>query len=282
MDKGAHFFRTDLQVHTPRDLNWKGVDRVSIEARKSYAQSLVNACRKKSLQAIAITDHHDMTFVGYVRRAAQEETDEEGSLLTKENRLVVFPGMELTLGVPCQALLIFDADFPEDMFQLAMTALVLTPNSDDEPKAAPVQRLDKIVSLEHLKNKLDEHRYLRNKYIILPNVSEGKFSLLRTGQAGKYIDMPCVGGYVDGDLEKLGEGNRNIISGKVKEWGNKRIACFQTSDSRREDHQELGRYTTWIKWAVPAAEALRQACLAQGVTSVSGRTNRTFGLRTLH
>ena len=79
----------------------------------------------------------------------------------------------------------------------------------------------------------------------------------------KYVEMPCVGGYVDGDIGKLGQGNQNIIAGKAKEWGNKRIACFQTSDNRYEDHRDLGRFSTWIKWAVPTAEALRQACLAQ-------------------
>ena len=38
---------------------------------------------------------------------------------------------------------------------------------------------------------------------------------------------------------------------------------FQTSDSRREHHADLGRASTWVKWATPTAEALRQACLAQ-------------------
>jgi hypothetical protein len=28
MDKGAHFYQCDFQVHTPRDQNWKGKDAV--------------------------------------------------------------------------------------------------------------------------------------------------------------------------------------------------------------------------------------------------------------
>ena len=75
--------------------------------------------------------------------------------------------------------------------------------------------------------------------------------------------MPCVGGFVDGHMSRLSTGNKNIITGKAREWGYKRIACFQTSDNRREDHRDLGRATSWIKWAIPTAEALRQACLAQ-------------------
>ena len=264
MDKGAHFYRCDLQVHTPRDTNWAGTDCVTDEERGAYAAELVQACRERGLQAIAITDHHDMAFIRYVRQAAQEETDEEGRPLPTAQRLVVFPGMELTLGVPCQALLIFDANFPEDMFSLAMTALPITPSEDGEAKIAPVQRLNTIQSLKQLKEKLDEHEYLRNRYIAFPHVGEnGQFSLLRKGLAGKYIEMPCVGGYLDGDIGSLGDGNKLIIAGKAREWGHKKIACFQTSDNRREDHGDLCRASTWVKWVTPTAEALRQACLAQ-------------------
>jgi chromosome segregation protein len=264
MDKGAHFHRCDLQVHTPRDHNWAGDDAVADDQRQAYANQLVQACRSRSLQGIAITDHHDMAFVEYIRRAAADEADELGTPLPKQERIVVFPGMELTLGVPCQALLIFDADFPADLFALAMTALAINPNPNGDAKTANVERLQHIHSLKQLKDKLDEHTYLRDRYIILPNVGEsGQFSLLRKGLAGKYVEMPCVGGYVDGSHEKLGDGNRKIVAGLAKEWGHKRIALFQTSDSRRDDHRELGTFSTWIKWATPTAEALRQACLAQ-------------------
>jgi len=205
-----------------------------------------------------------MAFVEYIRRAAAEETDEEGKSLPEEQRLTVFPGMELTLGVPCQALLIFDAELPSDLFSLALTALAITASPSTDAKTAPVGRLAHIQSLSQLKDELDKHTFLRDRYIIFPNVGEnGQFSLLRAGQAGKYVGMPCVGGYVDGEFSKVGTGNRNIVAGKAKEWGHKRIAYFQTSDNRHGDHRDLGRVSTWIKWAVPTAEALRQACLAQ-------------------
>jgi type III restriction enzyme len=264
MDKGAHYYRCDLQVHTPRDLRWTGKECVSPEDRRAYAEALVRACREKNVQGIAITDHHDMVFAGFVTGAAQEETDDAGKPLPPEKRLVVFPGMELTLGVPCQALLIFDADFPHDMFALATTALALTPSGTTESRTAAVNRLNHISSLIELKDELDKHEYLRGRYIVFPNVSEGgEFSLLRKGLAGKYAEMPCVGGYVDGSITKLGNGNQNIVSGGAREWGHKRIALFQTSDNRFDDHRDLAKSSTWIKWAAPTAEALRQACLAQ-------------------
>lgn len=54
-----------------------------------------------------------------------------------------------------------------------------------------------------------------------------------------------------------------IIAGLAKEWGHKKIPLFQTSNSRRADHRDLGTFSTWVKWAAPTAEAPRQACLAQ-------------------
>jgi hypothetical protein len=264
MDKGAHYFRCDLQVHTPRDLRWSGPSAVTNEERMAYARRLVAACRDIGLDAVAITDHHCMAFLPFIRRAAAEEMANDGSPLDAGARLVVFPGMELTLGVPCQAIVIFDADFPDDMFSLAMMALAITQNDAAQSKVRDVVRLGTVTTFSQLKAMLDAHDFLRGHYIVLPNVTdEGQHSLLRAGQADKYVEMPCVGGYCDGSFDALREGTKNKLSGKDRAWGNKRIACIQTSDSRRDDHATLGEPSTWLKWAMPTAEALRQACLAQ-------------------
>ncbi len=263
-DKGAHYHRCDFQVHSPRDRNWNGPDCVTDEERMAYAASLVEACREKGLNAIAITDHHDMTFIPYVKKAAAAETDKQGAALPPEQRLIVFPGIELTLAVPCQAILILDADFEENRFGAVLTALAINPAPDADSKTADTARLENIQSLKILKDKLDEHSWLRDRYIVYPNVTgEGKFSLLRNGMMAKYKEMPFVGGYVDGSLGHLKAGPLSILAGKDRAWGNKRCACIQTSDNRRSDHAELGKHSSWIKWARPTAEALRQACLAQ-------------------
>ncbi len=63
MDKGAHFYRCDFQVHTPRDTRWSGRRYVSDEDRKEYAAQFIQACRDKRLDAVAITDHHDLVRI---------------------------------------------------------------------------------------------------------------------------------------------------------------------------------------------------------------------------
>src|SRR5579859_1008559 len=101
MDNGAHFHKCDFQVHTPRDTNWDGAGAVTDDERRQYAQEFVGACRTKSINAVAITDHHDIALFKYIREAALGETDGLGKPLPDSERLVVFPGMELTLGIPC-------------------------------------------------------------------------------------------------------------------------------------------------------------------------------------
>src|SRR5947209_7625283 len=134
MDKGAHFYKCDFQVHSPLDRGWGGAACVTDEELNPYAVSLIYACRRAGLDAIAITDHHDLLFAKYIREAAREERGEDGKPLSSEKRINVFPGMELTLNVPCQALLLFDAEFPEDLFSLVLHALAITPSKESDAK----------------------------------------------------------------------------------------------------------------------------------------------------
>lgn len=264
MDSGAHYFKTDLQVHTPRDGRWKGKRPVSDEDRERYARKFVSACRAKGLQAVAITDHHDVALLPFIRAAAVTEIGAGGRPLPAEQQLVVFPGVELTLAVPCQALLLFDADFSDtDLARVLDLLSVSSADPGDAQGAEPVP-IAHVTELRALYEELDRHPWLKGLYIVLPNVTDkGHGTLLRKKMQQKYIDMPCVGAYVDGSITKLGDGNRKILDGDDQAWGFKRVAVVQTSDSRAESFDDLGSHATWIKWAAPTAEALRQACLAQ-------------------
>jgi type III restriction enzyme len=267
MDKGAHFYKCDFQVHTPRDPRWMGADATSDADRKAYAEELILACRQKGLGAIAITDHHDFAFFPYIRKAAEDELDDQGQPVPIEKRVVVFPGMELTLTAPnCQALLILDANYPENLLPSVLTALSITQAPSTDTRNFQVTRIPQNVvsDLADLYEKLNSHAHLRGHFIVFPNVSEGgNTTLLRSGFANFYKTMPCVGGYTDGAVSQFGKGNLTIVSGQNRDYGFKPIGVFQTSDNRRRDHTDLGNFTTYVKWSEPTAEALRQACLAK-------------------
>lgn len=267
MDKGAHFYKCDFQVHTPRDANWHGTEAATPAERKAYADELIQACRTKGLSGIAITDHHDFTFFPYVKAAAATEVDATGNLVQKEDQLVVFPGIELTLSSPpCQAILLFDADFDETKFGDILTTLTIDATPDAKSKLASVDSVSptSVTGFNDLEERLNQHKWLKGKFIILPNVTDGGYkTLFRDGFDKHYKEMHCVGGYIDGDYSVTSVGKKNILEGRQQNNGYKPIAVFQTSDNRKRDHSDLGSHSTYVKWSEPTAEALRQACLAK-------------------
>lgn len=290
-DGGARFRKCDLQVHTPRDRNWEGEFQnvQTNEERQEYAKAFVADCRRKGLNAVAITDHHDICLFRWVRDAAIAETSSEGAPLPEEKRLVVFPGMELTLSEPSfQALLILDPDLPDRVLDLIPTALGISMSDASDVHHAPVTPLSARNHLQGITDALDEivinpdetnpnnRESLSGRFILLPHVSNnGHQTLLRRGFNATYSRMPCVGGYIERrSYAELGEGEQRILEGDDLHWGNKAIGVFATSDCRSAryeaggddaciDFRDLGRWPTWIKWTEPSAEALRQACLAK-------------------
>ena len=237
MDKGAHFYKCDLRVHTPRDRNWTGAEAVSEEERKSYAKEFIQACRDKGLDAVAITDHHDLAFYKYIKEAAETEVEANGELIPENERIIVFPGVELTLALPCQAILLLDADFPLAELYLVLTALAIAPAPDSDAKHTEIELLG-INEFVELYEVLDRHETIKGRYIILPHVKpNGYKTLLRHGFQAHYANSPCVGGYLDGSIDSLGEGDEKILNGEVQAWGNKALGVIQTSDNRYEDHQ---------------------------------------------
>lgn len=282
MDKGAHFYRCDFQVHSPRDRAWTGnkfgVDADAVAAltadekkqitddRIQFAKEYLEKARNKGLNVIAITDHHDVTSVKTIRKVAEAENAAFKAASQFEKVITVFPGIELTLASPAsQCLLIFDSDFTDANLDSVLHFLGINPTNEFEKYTVETQRISQTIinDLSHLHEKLDELLYCKGKYIILPHVGNGgQHSILRQGFHEHYRKMPCVGGYVDKTISNEA-GYQNKINGGDVNYGNKSIALLATSDNRYEDGREFGLYATWVKWAEPTAEAIRQACLAK-------------------
>ena len=267
MDKGNHYKKCDLQVHTPRDRNWKGGAKITVEDRELYSRSFIKECRDAGLDAVAITDHHDMVFYEYIKNASLEEIDENGNIVPEENRIIIFPGVELTLHTPpIQGLLIFDANFPTNLFPTVLGALSLAQAPKSESKTSQTVAIpsSSINSINDVYSKLDGTDGVKGRYIFLPHVKEdGHKTLMRSGFHEAYAKMPCGGGYIDGKFESGGVGYLNVLNGKVVAYGNKSIAVIQTTDYRAEFEIKDYDVATWIKLKEPTAEALRQACLAK-------------------
>lgn len=282
MDKGAHFFRCDFQVHSPRDRNWTGnkfgvnqedLESLTPELKKQitedkiqFSKEYLEKIRSAGLNAVAITDHHDVISVKLIRKVAEEENQAFIDSSQFDKVVKIFPGIELSLSSPAsQCIIIFDSDFSDSNLDSVLHFLGIKPTNEFEKFTVETQRIsqDIIHDLVHLHKKLDELAYCKGKYVLLPNVGNGsQHSILRQGFHEHYRKMPCVGGYVDKAISNE-SGYQNKINGGDLNYGNKPIALISTSDNRYEDGREFGKYSTWIKWAEPTAEAIRQACLAK-------------------
>jgi len=281
VDRGARFYKCDFQVHTPRDSHWAGeFSAITSEIdRKEYAKAFVASCRRKGLNGVAITDHHDLCLFPFVREAAEVEIRPDGTAYLPHEKLVVFPGIELTLSEPsCQALVLFDPKLSDAALQQVWGALGVAPFPQNAAKIAEVSRLGTDKDLHGVARALGSlcanpeeaepsKRYLmKDHFILLPHVRKhGMKTLLREGMHTTYAEMPCVGGYIEGKLySDLDESNRFILEGRNREFGFKKVAVFQTSDCREArkvtdssgewfDFVELGAWRTWVKWTHPSA-----------------------------
>lgn len=261
---GAYFRKCDFQIHTPRDCQFNGREYVLDSERADYANLFITSCREKGLDAIAITDHHDLYFYRYIREAAIHEGELKHIL-----SIQVFPGMELTLNVPCQALLLLDAmmDLSDDLIIKIYTSLgINNSTSRNTSKTATTERLE-IDNVNEVSDRLSQIPEIKNRFIILPNVARsGSDTILREGCFLKYANASFVGGYLDNGqykTHKTDVGWNNIINGKTDAYGKRSIGIFQTSDCRSDSFTELGLCYSYVKLAEFTAEGIRQACLAK-------------------
>lgn len=272
----AYWRKSDFQVHSPRDPNWTGARPIGQgqviagtgakttaqdvdAARAAWAKDFVDQCVTKRLEAVALTDHHEMIMVPYVQQEIANRKTADPNF-----DLWLFPGMELTASGGKQCLIIFDADLSEDWRKQAQGKLGIVYADLDEKsaKSPPVTQLTS--NYADIGELLDELEGLRGRYIVLPNISQGNsHTVLTDGAHGDFRRMPYVGGYLDRGqtVNTLGAKNQRRLSGEDKKWSAREIYPLPTSDSRSADYAALGENNTWIKLAAPSAEAIRQAFL---------------------
>jgi chromosome segregation protein len=268
---GAEFRKADLQIHSPRDRGWEGKrpedslggkdswtpERIG-EAREAYCKDLINKCISEGLRAIAISDHHEgiYTYAAIQTKARMEEEQDPIDLW-------VFPGMELTCKDSCQALIVFDADLAQALFEKTRNKLGLPADCDvNNPKGIEVELINS--NLEDVQCLLQADDELCDRFIILPHVKpSGHKTVLRKGFHKRFKDMPYVGGYMDRCYpDELDEPDRRILDGEIPAWSSDKRGVISTSDARHADFNLIGKHASWLKLASPTAESIRQAMLA--------------------
>ncbi len=261
MSDFAVFRKCDFQVHSPRDPGWKGEKPAGIEdlnpdtgvnytieevddARTLWARGFVDECVDRGLQAVALTDHHEMVMAHYIKKELELRE------IVDAPDLWFFPGMELTLKNKAQCLILLDSDLDETLWNDIQSKLGITVSNINTHSAVS----GKVEQLEFEYEKLDKFlkaiKAIKGKYIILPNVSEGgNHTVLKEGHHQSFKNMPYVGGYLDNckNINDLGTKNKTRLSGEAPIWGDRYIYPLPTSDTRRSDYENLGKNNAWIK-----------------------------------
>lgn len=260
MGNPARFYRTDFQIHSPRDNGWFGKRPRTEAERKAYAERFVLKCRECGLEAIAITDHDDVAFVRDIQLAAQTPSKQGDAVQPELQDPVVFPGVELNLAaVPCQAIVLLSAEMGWPDYEALLHLLGIQPHPATDPKGPKPKPHN--FDLAKLDKTLRDHTRFTGNYIILPHVGDdgSHKTLLRKDFQTKFMTMPCVGGYIEQDYKD--HKKMHLLDGSERAWTPRGIGLFQTSDYRGYPDRQLGCRSTWVKIAEPTAEALRQACL---------------------
>ncbi len=261
MHPGAVWKRADFQIHTPRDPQWTGSPHLPggtpdhEAARHAWADVFVAEALRRGLSAIAITDHHDLCFVEYVRAAIVRAG--------ADDRLWLFPGMEVTCQDSTQCLVLFDRDthldIPKRLFGGHLQNIEEPArNGEINPQAQECGR-----DIQSFVREVNADAALGPTSIILPNATEGGHkTMLRVGFHKRFASLPVDGVYLDKGFSTQSEGALNKVYGRIGEWGSRRRGVLPTGDNRKQDFSKLGVNECWIRLGEPTVEAIRQAVLA--------------------
>jgi len=268
--QGADYRKADLQLHSPRDASWDGgrpdaklgatpsIEEIN-KVRRLWAKDFVDACIVKGIQVAALTDHHEGVYCWHVLAEVEERTGKDGF------DFWFMPGMELTCKDSAQAIILFDSTVSKALFEKARNILKLpTDIQEQKQQGISVELLGH--NVDELQSMLEADDELRNRFIILPNVTPGGHkTVLRVGFHKRFKELPYVGGYLDKVYpDDLDAGDRRILDGEIPAWSSEKRGVISTSDARTADFGKIGGFATWLKMTVPTAESLRQAMLAAG------------------
>ncbi len=260
---GATWRKTDLQVHTPRDAQWSGTSLPGVSEndrrlRVEWAKTLIREARKRGLDAIAITDHHDLAYVEAIQ-AAVREIEEEPQV-----EFWAFVGMEVTCDDSCQCLVLLDPDTPLDLAERLYGSgfLNIKKYPYEEPRG-PQATLSGI-TLDKFVENLGKDAGLKDHQLVLPHAGKDKAhkTIFRQGFQARFANLPVEGFYIEHPFADLEAKNVRRLCGEDTQWGTRRRGVLSTGDNRSSDFSGVGKYPCWVRMGEPTVESLRQALLA--------------------
>jgi len=243
---GAHYFKADLQVHTPSDPGWPGAEPKDADKRREVALAYLDAAQQRGIELVGITEHHDVSWIDELRHAA------------RRLGMYLLPGFEVETQEGIHVLSLFDADTSVLTLEDALAILGL-----DRAKRSNTKLTDIRSSLS-LNDLVDTVQQRCGGICIAAHATSRK-GVLTLEKGGARADFWKAPGLFAAQLpcepSKLQHaGIRAIALNEDPSYRRDRpLAYVLTSDSRSEE--TIGTQSVWIKMHRPSVGGLRQAFL---------------------
>ncbi len=256
---GARFYLVDLHNHTPADTHFNCGDfQVETpEQKKTFAQEYIRFARSKKVEILGITDHNSAEWLPVLQAAAEEEG------------MILFPGVEIGAMAGANEvhfIVLFDPGSSANSIDHYLSRLGLLPTDRFHPDGGPrlVQK-----SVDDLLNIVVQPNQTLRGLPIAAHVSSknGLFKDVRGEQRIlAYNHKHLIAVEIPGAIGDLSEFERNALTGKKADYGNKAVACLNHSDGRglqrvNPGYLPVGAKSTRIKLSKFSVEALRQALI---------------------
>lgn len=248
-DRGARYFRADLQVHTPADGRWSGEKPSDPDRRAAVALDYLRAAHERGIEVVGITEHHDVTWIDELRHAA--------SVLD----IHVMPGFEIETQEGIHVLCLFEPRARLAELEDALTRLGLPRTLRDSAKAT---KIGSTLTLRELVRTVQDDS---GGICIAAHVTSNK-GILDTLEGRARADCwktpELLAADVPMDVALFPhEGTKRILANNDENYRRERkLAYVQTSDARSAE--AIGTQSVWIKMQRPSVEGLRQAFLDPG------------------
>lgn len=246
-DRGARYFRADLQVHTPADARWPGQQPSDPDERATVARDYLRAAQARGMEVVGITEHHDVSWIDELRHAA--------SAL----HMYVMPGFEVETQEGIHVLCLFDPRAPVAELEDALARLGLPRTLRETSKSTNIR------STLTLRDLITTVQDGCGGICIAAHVTTDKGILKALEKGGARADCwkaaELLAAQIPTDVALFPhEGTKRILANEDENYRRERpLAYVQTSDARTPD--DIGTQSVWIKMQRPSVEGLRQAFL---------------------
>lgn len=270
---GMRWLKCDLHMHTPADARHWAETPLKAGEEADAAKAFAEACHKKGLDVVGITDHNFLSkdFIPHLQ-AAFDDIERE-----YQHRTTLFPGFEFEadIGKGIHVICLFEpGTATEEIDHILTECGVRRPRIENGLLAKSTKRLPDILDIVQ-RPKQDG---LWRGIVIVPHIfNNGLFDNKRTNdwlQQEEFRNPDLLAVEIHKPVSFMSENLQKLFrSGEDCNPGWKRIrpiATLMSSDNKMLDKDDahnkpepnsIGYRYSWIKMSAPSIESLRQAFL---------------------